>query len=110
MRTPKLTAFSPRLVQVWIDAATRPVRLPCDSKAEAVKLRHRLYKLRQALEAENHSAYQSAQYATIRLQEYEPAKFEVIVEPADVEFDHILDRAGISEPEMPDLPDINFDD
>lgn len=107
-RAPPLSSFAPELKQAWLKAATQTVRVNLKTRQSATALRHRLYKLRVALGEANDPLYESAQYATIRVEPEVDGTWSLILEPADGLYKEALQRAGISVDDL--APVIDFGD
>lgn len=103
-RTPPLESFNPKLKAAWIKGSTSTLIIQVDSQNEATRLRYRLYKLRQALEKAEDPVYQSAKFAVVKIMPGIDGKWNVVIEPADSEFDKALDNAGL-DLEVPPLPE-----
>jgi hypothetical protein len=54
-------------LEIWSSAGTDQILLPVMSRAEAMSLRHRLYRIRAAMKAQRHPYYERAAGATISL-------------------------------------------
>jgi hypothetical protein len=95
-KAPPLNSFAPELKQAWVKAATETVAIKLPTREAATSLRHRLYKLRVALQEAQDPLYESAQFATIRLAKGEGETYTVILEPADSLYKEALRDAGVS--------------
>lgn len=78
------------------------ITIHCASKQEATRLKHRLYSLRSAMQAEGHEDAPAAYRTTIR-QRCVDGNHMLIGQPVDSEFDSILAEAGIGDPQAPTL-------
>lgn len=121
--------YDPRYLELWRDGGTKGVELKM-GKAEAVALRHRLYRLRAAMKAENHPWYSAAERAAISIlftgsgseswQAYstdkqvericaalgwkpEELEWKLSINAPDSRFDKILEGAGYKQDEPPGL-------
>lgn len=93
-----LENFDPRLLEAWRLASKEPVRIPVTTRAQAITLRHRLYRLRAELRTLEHPLSKSAERAKVSIVAIGPSKFEVVVAPADDEFDAALRAAKLEVP------------
>lgn len=105
-----LENYDPRLLEAWRQAPAGPVRIPVASRAQAITLRHRLYRLRAELRNLSHPLSASAERAKVSLLRRDNDQWEVVVAPADDEFDAALRAAHLSVPPPealdPALPDL----
>ena len=97
--------FDIRFLEIWRRGGTEKVKLECETHAEAVYLRHRLYQIRKKLAKQNHEIYQIAKNGKISIESHPDGTAIVYVLPIDSNFDKILSKAGIVAPED-DLPDL----
>lgn len=94
-----IESYDPRLLEVWRRAPIEPVRLPVRSRAQAVTLRHRLYRLRAELRRNKHPLSHSAERAKVSIVAHTRGLYLVVVSRADEEFDEALRALGApSEP------------
>lgn len=117
------TSYDPRYLELWRDGGTTGVELKLDKKG-AVALRHRMYRLRQAMKAEAHPWYEAAERAAISIQfssddgktwvPYASDKqlsgadpktllWKFCIQPPDARFDDALEAAGYKLTEPPPL-------
>lgn len=105
--------YDPRLLEAWRLAPKEPVRIPVGTKAQAITLRHRLYRLRAELRRLDHPLSKSAERAKVSIVG-KGREYEVVVGPADDEFDAALRAAKLEVPPpealAPDLPDLDSPD
>jgi len=97
-RIPNISSFHPILREAWKQAAIEPKTIPVKSRQEATRLRHRLYKLRLAMQEANDPFYQSAQHVTLTIIPWLEG-YAILMEPSDSTFVDTLTKAGITLPE-----------
>lgn len=127
-----VSAYDPRYLDLWRDGGTRGVELKM-SKSEAVAMRHRMYRLRMAMQKENHPLREVAERGNVSIRftgepnptkddwvgysrdkqmfrvcaerKWDPAKLQwrLWIQPPDQRFDEILAEAGYAADEPPPL-------
>lgn len=103
----KSTQFGPAMHEVWRRALTETVHVQLGKGPEArkkgVALRHRLYQLRRALEAEGNELGKAADRVSLHLRNVGETNWVLIASIADESFEQLLSANGITVPEAPDL-------
>lgn len=91
----------------WLKAIEEPISLSFPDKKTPTALRHRLYKMRKIMEKENPELYRTACRVTLVIRPLDPPRsgnhYELIAAHSDHQFDKILEAAGLSIPQAPEL-------
>lgn len=93
-----IESYDPRLLEAWRRAPLEPVRIPVRSRAQAVTLRHRLYRLRAELRRMDHPLIHLADRAKISIIPHSRDHFEVVIARCDDEYDEALKAANLDLP------------
>lgn len=98
-----LEQFGPKLIAFWKKAVESKVELLVPDKQTAVALRHRLYRCRKALIAQQHEVATLAVRVIIRLLPAENNQWKLIAILADNQFEDLLSDFDIGETPAPEL-------
>lgn len=97
--------FGPKLYAFWKKAIEREVKVSLPTHAEAIALRHRLYRFRSALANEGHPTAELAKLCTLRIVPVdhgaEDTTWDLICSRIDKQFEEALKDFDIEE--APDI-------
>jgi hypothetical protein len=100
-----VAAYDSRLVEIWKRAYLEDVEVPMESKAAGVAFRHRMYRLRAAMQRELHPAYENAAKCSIPNPYQRGPQWYIRVGNADKKYEAALVAAGFDVPPPPPLLD-----
>ena len=98
----EIAKFNPLMIEAWRKSTLEEVTLPVASKSEATSLRHQLYRCRVAMQKSKHELADQATRVTIIVREGKSC-WNVIMQPAQSQFDDVFNQAGITLPKEPEL-------
>lgn len=102
----KLIPGDDNIIGMWRKAVTRNIRIPFDTKKEAVTYRFDSYQVRTAMRLENHPDYPPSAGIKLRLIK-EDERYWIIAERSGDKYRKNLAEAGLlDDPEPPSLDDI----
>ena len=108
--------YEPRYLELWRDAAAKEIALPMQSREDAFSFRHRLYRCRLAMKAENHPWYELAKTVSVSIQAQEDggwnglsgketikpgSPLRLLLRNPDQRFSQALADAGYEPPKAP---------
>lgn len=97
-------SYDQRWLAAWRDAATRELRFgPLPTRGAVVNLRQRLYNLRKDMIKEKHPFADAAKTCKILNPIEAKDGWYMAMVPADFQYDELLEKAGYSVADAPDL-------
>lgn len=90
-------SYDPRMLEAWRDGGIRETRIPVGPRNKATTMRHRMYKLRDAMRLHGHPYGKVADKAKISLLEEPTGTWCLVIKPVDDDFSAALDAAGYKE-------------
>jgi hypothetical protein len=83
--------FSNVLQMLLREGTKKIIRIPCESKTEAILWRSRIHRLRRAMRRENHPDWATLYGAEVRLDRKDPSI--LVIMPVDYEFGQAITKA-----------------
>jgi|SRR5581483_132642 len=98
-------SYDPRFLELWNKAAEEDVELPVPDREAGIALRHRLYRLRMAMQRENHRWYLNAAKCSIPNPYQREGQWYLRIQNSDKKYEDSLSKAGFGVPPPPPILD-----
>lgn len=109
-----VSRFPSEMINLLVEGAKEKKEIPLETRKQCTVLRQKLYMLRAAMKREGHFAYKIAERAEVKIKAKSPKlngpndPHYLVVSPANREYVHALQSAGITANEELETSDMDF--